>query len=239
MCQFFSFVTKGSKKYYFDWEQRKILLESNPKGYKPDSHTSICGFHGLNDDKVNKYEFNPLTRKFIVDQINIKDNQALAKKWVKKLNFKTIIEPLVIHDIIHPFKINSPKITDVHITLLRNWASVWASVWDSASDSASASVWASVSASVWDSVWASVWDSVWDSVRASVWASVRASIWTSVWAYTSSFFDIDKWKYINHKPGENPFQAGIDLWSMGIIPSFDGKKWRLHTKNGIAWEGVV
>lgn len=65
--------------------------------------------------------------------------------------------------------------------------------------------------------WDSVWDSVWDSARASV------------YAYISSLFpNIKKWKYIKHKEGVNPFQSGIDLWHMGLVPSFDGNVWRLH-----------
>ena len=78
----------------------------------------------------------------------------------------------------------------------------------------------------WDSVRASVRD----SVRASVWDSVRASVRDSVWAYTSSLFpNIKKWNYINHKKGVNPFQPCIDLWHKSLVPSFDGKAWRLHT----------
>ncbi len=69
-------------------------------------------------------------------------------------------------------------------------------------------------ASVWDSVWASVWASVWDSVRASVGAL---------------FTGIKKWKYIDHKEGEYPFQPCVDLYKKGLLPSFDGETWRLHT----------
>jgi len=55
---------------------------------------------------------------------------------------------------VHPFKIAPPKkITDEHVRLLREWASVR------------------------DSVEASVVASVWDSVEASVMASVGASVW--------------------------------------------------------------
>ena len=54
------------------------------------------------------------------------------------------------------------------------------------------------------SVWASVWDSVRDSVRV----------------YISSFFNI---KY------EYDFSSGVRLWKAGLVPSFDGKTWRLHT----------
>jgi hypothetical protein len=215
MCKFFSFVTKGSQKYYFDWDQRQKLLKRNPKEYELDSHSSIIDFYKL-DEKVNKYEYDPLTKVFQVDQINIKNDQALAKKWVQKLDFKTICEPLIIKEIIHPFKITPPKITEKHIELLKQWASVRASVW------------ASVGASVGDSVRDSVWASVGASVGASVRASVRALVWALVGAYISSFFVIKKWKGIKHKPGINPFQSCIDLWEMGLVPSFDGTIWRLH-----------
>ena len=229
MCKFFSFVTDGNrKKYYFDWEARVELLKNNPQDLRPDSHTSICAKFGLSDDRVNKYEFNPLTNEFTVDQINIKDDRKSAQKWVKKLDFKTIITPLVIKPIVNPFKIEPPVINNKHIDLLKSWAS--------ARDSAR------------DSVWDSVWDSVNDSVRASVGASVRDSVRDSVWdsvvdsvrAYISSLFPgIKKWKYIDHPEGENPFQPCIDLWHRGLVPSYDGKVWRLHAgeKAEIVWEG--
>ena len=47
-------------------------------------------------------------------------------------------------------------------------------------------------------------------------------------AYVSSFFDLKNWKHIDHKEGENPFQPYIDLWELGLIPSFNGKTCRLH-----------
>ncbi len=152
---------------------------------------------------------------------------------------------------INPFKIDPPEITEEIIGLLKMLASVgdsvWASVWDSVGASVRPSVWDSVGASVRPSVWASVGDSVrasvWDSVRASVWDSVGASVWDTVWAYIGSFFPkIKKWKYIDCKkePFKSikgyPFQSCVDLWKMGLVPSFDGKIWRLHSKNGIEWE---
>jgi len=246
MCKFFSFVTDGStNRYYFNDELRNLLKDSD---LNFDSHSSICKHFLLKEDNSNKYEFNPITGEFTVDQINNKkDDSAISEKWVRGLDFKTVVKELVVKPIVQPFKINPPEINDIHIELLRRWASVWASV--------RASVWASVRASfgdpvgdsVGDSVWASVVDSVWDSVRASVGDSVRASVvdsvWASVvdsvWAYTSSYLLLNKWEYTDAKNGENPFQSCIDLWERGIVPSFDGKKWRLHTKNGISWEGVL
>ena len=64
------------------------------------------------------------------------------------------------------------------------------------------------------------WASVGASVAASVAASVVASVRDSVWAYASSFFDIT-YQY--------DFTPIIELWKQGLVPSFDGKVWRLHS----------
>jgi hypothetical protein len=173
------------------------------------------------------------------------------EQWLKKLN-----SILVRKQSIHPFQIAPPKeITEEHINLLKEWdsvrasvrASVGASVRASVRASVGASVRASVGASVGDSVGdsvgasvgASVGDSVWDSVRASVGASVgasvrasvRASVGASVGAYTGSFFILPRkdWKYTeNIKTDEYPFLPLVKLWEQGLVPSFDGKVWRLH-----------
>jgi hypothetical protein len=74
----------------------------------------------------------------------------------------------------------------------------------------------------------SVGDSVRASVRDSVWDSVWASVWASVGAYIGSFFIVPKWKYIKHAKGKYPFACFVKLWEQGLVPSFDGKTWRLH-----------
>ena len=259
MCNFFSFNSDGKEFYWFDWELRKKVL-AGKLDYEPDSHTSIAdyfGFKGKKEDSLNKYEYNPLTKKFRVDQINIKDDSRKAEVWVKSLDFKEVCPLLIVKPIIHPFKLGVVKPTKKDIELLKVWASVWASVGDSVGDSVRDSVGASVRDSVRDSVRASVWDSVrdsvWDSVGASVrdsvgasvgdsvWASVGASVGDSVWAYTSGYFDLAKWQHIKHTKGRNPYQPLITLWEKGLVPSFDGKKWQLHSgeKAKIVWAGKV
>jgi len=255
MRQFFSLVSDGNGKImFFDWKIRKQIIDGK-LDREADSHTSIAdyyGYKGLAEDKLNKYEYNFLTGKFNIDQINTVDDSENVKKFCKKLNSKKIVPALIIKPMLNPFKDKScRKITNADLKLLKKWASVWPSVRDSVEDSAWASVWDSVEDSVWDSVWdsawASVWDSVWDSVGASVWDSVRDSVWDSVWpsvedsvwasveasvrasvwasvrAYISSFFKI-KYKY--------DFSSCVKLWDKGIVPSFDGKIWRLHGKDG-------
>lgn len=210
MCQFFSFVTDPvghlAEYYYFGGEYRKANL--NDEGV--DSHSHICAHFNLNEDRCNKYEFNPLTKAFRIDQINSeRDDSEAAEKWVKRLDFKTVIEPLIVKPIVNPLGLPKvEQVTDEQIGWLKVWASVSASV--------SASVWDSVRASVGASVWDSVLDSVWDSVGASVGASVG----DSVGAYFSSFFAIDY---------EHDFSSAVKLWEAGLVPSFDGRTWRLHS----------
>ena len=216
MCNFFSLVSDGrSNIYYFDADERQRILHGDlkKKNYETDSHTSIadyCGFKGKKEDCLNKYEFNPMTRKFEIDQLNTIDDSEAVKAMCLKLDFKTIAPQLIIKKIVNPFTdikmVKKPTTKD--IANLKKWASVRASVGDS--------VWGSVGDSVGDSVRASVGDSVWGSVGASVWASVR----DSVWAYTSTFFDVQY---------KVDMSSVITLWNRGLVASFDGKTWRLHS----------
>ena len=209
MCNFLSFCSDNKGKYYyFNWKTRKNLLKSNLENYVVDSHASIADYFKLNEDRLNKFEYNPLLNEFKTDQINIKDNSKDAEKWVQELDFKKVVEPLIIKPIINPLTIE-PKlkknggIYKRDLLLLKQWDSVWDSVGDS----------------VWYSVRDSVGGSVRDSVRDSVWNSVWALVWASVRAYTSSFFNI-KYNY--------NFDCLNILWNRGLVPSFDGKIWRIH-----------
>ena len=94
MCQFFSFVSNGQGKFfYLNSRQRKEVRES---GENPDSHSFIIEYFQKKgelaignsvEDKFNKYEFvfNERGFKFIVDQINTKDDSEEAEKFVENL----------------------------------------------------------------------------------------------------------------------------------------------------------
>ena len=185
MCKFFSLVSDGEGNiYYFNAKQRKEMIKKN-RGVYIDSHSVIASDFKLNPDLVNKYEYNPLTKVFSVDEIHTKKDEEIVEKQVRDLNFKTIVPELIIKPIIHPFKDrNCTTVTKSDIAKLKKWDSVR------------------------DSVWASVGDSVWASVRASVWDSVG----DSVWAYISSFFDV-KYGYdfsSNNKLWESGFIPSFD-----------------------------
>jgi len=129
MCNFFSFLTdEFGKKYYFNWEQRQKLIKQGCSG-NSDSHSYISRFSGVSEDKCNKYEYNPLTKKFYVDQINSKvDDRIRAEEWVSRLDFKLVVEPLIIKPIINPFLLPKAILTDKDIELLFLWDSVGDSV---------------------------------------------------------------------------------------------------------------
>ena len=208
MCDFFSFITLGKKKYYFDWEQRQSQDFANC-----DSHGEIVKHYNLKDERINCYEYNPLTKELEIDAQHGPDDIKAVQKWCDGLDWKTIVEPLIVKPIINPLglpKVDKP--TEEQIELLKQWASVWDSVRDP--------VWDSVRASVRDSVGDSVWDSVRDSVRDSVWDSVWHSVGASVWAYISSFIAVEY---------KLDFSACVKLWESGLVSSFDGSAWRLHS----------
>ena len=220
MCKFFSLCSQGDgKPLYFDAKIRKDIIAKKSKYQTTDSHTSIAdhfGHKGLDEDKLNKYEYDVWTKKISIDHLGARDDSKQIKDFCDNLDFTTVVPELNIKPIIHPFKdIQTLKVTKLDIKLLREWASVGASVWDSVG----ASVWASVGASVWDSVRDSVGASVWDSVWDSVWASVR----DSVGAYIASFVKT-KYKH-NLKPAQK-------LWERGLVASFDGTSWRIHGHQG-------
>ena len=232
MCKFFSFVGDGHGNWrYFDWAIRQQIIAGN-LNYEHDSHTSILEHFKVPKEKQDlwsKYEYNPLTKHFLVDYAVEGHDGEAALNWVKSIGWENVVEPLLVKPIVHPFKVEPPKkITEKHLKLLREWASVWASVWDSVGVSVGVSVWASVGVSVWDRVW----DSVGVSVGDSVGVSVRVSVWDSVGAYASSFFPI---KY------KHDFSPCVKLWEMGLVPSFDGKVWRLHGHEDarVLWEGKI
>jgi len=171
------------------------------------------------EKRFNQYKWRFENQKLLREVLEA-ELRVLLEKESQKVGYNVLemcfpINPLT------DIQRDSDKVSDEEIKLLKRWSKVSASVWDS--------VWGSVRDSVGDSVWGSVGDSVWGSVGNSVWNSVRASVRDSVRAYISSLFpNIKKWKYVDHPEGENPFQSGVDLWRRGLVPSFNGKTWRLH-----------
>jgi len=263
MCQAFSALVTKSKKVYWktgvdSHDELQVMYVKKDKELKDDKEPPNNTFARIEIAPKNRDYLNPDKWIYNIDE-------RVKPKWLKKSYEKpcreawklwkeevySLIDLEGLKNLIHPFKITPPKkITKKHLNLLRQWDSVWdsvrGSVWDSVRDSVrdsvGGSVWDSVRDSVWDSVRGSVWDSVRDSVGDSVGGSVGGSVRDSVWAYTGSHFEIKKWRYTDKiKIKGYPFQSVVKLWKMGLVPSYDGKVWRLHggKKANILWEGKI
>jgi hypothetical protein len=213
-----------------------------------DSHEELIKMAGVKDDTTDpskmafaRVEITPVNGNYLFpDEWTLKIDEQIKpvwwtgkhegaaysahRKWITKLN-KIVVKKKIVN----PFKLIPPtSITTRHIGILREWDSIRDSVRDSVRDSIGESVWGSVWDSIWDSVRDSVGDSIRDSIEDSVWDSVKDSVWDSVGAYIGSFFRPSKWKYVKHLKGKYPFRSAALLWNMGLVPSFDGKVWRLH-----------
>jgi len=148
---------------------------------------------------------------------------------------------------VNPFEIKPPKINDSHIDLLKQWDSIRSSAWWGVRKSIERFITSAGEVknpirrtSTWklilELVFASLGYPDWDS---NVAFSIRRSLYEAAYAYTGTLFpSIKKWEEIDHKPGEYPFQPVVDLWKQGLIPTFDGRIWRLHggKKAKVLWE---
>lgn len=232
----------------FKWFQFELNKEYVCEDFDESDEECSRGFYAtdlegltysLNNSKGNKvFEVEVGGKQKIFNQFK----QRFEKQTILREVSKEELDPILKaegenlgYDLYHacypvnPFEIETPKIGDKEIDLLRKWAYVLDSIRDSVRDSARASVLDSADRYVWDSVRNSVWDSIRASVLDSVRASVRDSVCDSTCAYIGSLFtSIENWEYIDHASGEYPFQPCVDLWHMGLVPSFDGTTWRLH-----------
>jgi len=145
---------------------------------------------------------------------------------------------------VNPFEIKPPKINDSHIDLLGQWALVWDlvlwSIHDSGLNPERSALGKSLRYSVIELIADAATDLVLREVKFSIIDPLVDSVWSAAWAYICSFFPfIKKWKHVDHKPGEYPFQYAATLWKQGLVPSFDGETWRLHggEKARVLWEG--
>ena len=238
MCEFYSFLTDEKGNRYAMNHQSRLDIRNDKSDLREDSHASIAELWHIDEDKCNKYEFNPLTKELVLDMqnLNFNDKELISIDELLE-EVKEAVPELIIKPIISPLKDIKfeGEATDEIIELVKEWSKVRDSVRDAVRDSVKYSIGYAVRHSVGHSVWNSVTDFVRDSVEYSVVDSVwdyvcysgRSSASDFVCAYVSSFFNIN-YSY--------DFSSSIKLWNMGLVPSFDGKTWRLHSYKGIVWE---
>ena len=204
-----------------------VLLKSGEVLWEAgiDSHDKLLTKHNIVDDtsdgdmiKLARIEMTPDDGylhpegnwTFKVDEntsprwITPKKKQACydaLEQWKKYVYSKINLEEA--RNPINPFKLPKRIPTPEDIGLLHKWITVG------------------------DTVWATVRDTVWATDRDTVWATVRYPVREAVWAYTGSLFMIEKWG--DYPAGIYPFQPAVDMWKHGLVPSYDGKTWRLHS----------
>jgi hypothetical protein len=255
MCKAFSCIITKNKKCY--WKLNLDSHESLIDNFKLKEDDDTYKFVRVEVAPRNNNYLKPDKWVFKIDEENMPDWFSPSHKEIVMKNFrlwkKQLYTILVRKKIVNPFKFRMVKKVSVkHVLLLKDWASIRCSFGHSVMDSVGYSVRDSVGYSVRDSVeysveysvrdsviilirnlvGCSVMDSVGYSVRDSVGYSVMDSVEYSVWAYIGSFFKLERkqWKYTDKiKTRGYPFQSMVDLWDMGLVPSFDGTTWRLHS----------
>ena len=153
MCNFYSFLTDEKGNRYAMGHQIRLDIRSGKSDLREDSHASIAVLHKVDEDKCNKYEFDPFTRKLTLDTNNLGFNDSELINIDELIgDVKEAVPELIIKPILHHFKDIKfdGEITEDIVGLVREWNKVRDSVCDS----------------VYDSVWDSVWDSVYDYISS-------------------------------------------------------------------------
>jgi len=167
-----------------------------------------------------------------------KDKDELNKQ-LKQLSGR--IYEKRVSNLVHPFKL--PMVNQVNnsqIRLLKQWAltvdltskSVMESVDNSVGEVEKDLVWNLEDNLVIEPVDDLTWESQWDSKGNSLWDLKDESVWDAEWGYFGSMFKLKRseWKYTDKiKCKGYPFQSLVKLWEQGLVPSFDGTIWRLHS----------
>lgn len=166
MCSFLSLVETNRHAFYlFTPEQRiahskKPMTDKRGNAYRMDSHACICAFYGLDEDAVNKYEWNPYTRKLDIDRQVFDVDEERVQAYLDGIDWHPIcgdIEGLRafcdrMKEI--PFFKRCGSLPDgVKLFKTRDaaWGAASSAAWDSACGAASSAA----------------WDSAWSAANAS------------------------------------------------------------------------
>jgi hypothetical protein len=85
MCKFFSALSNGRGKVWF-WtveDIAQIMSTGNEKQYQPNSHSSIASYFKLDEDKLNKWEYDADNKKLVVDLMVTKDDTESVKRQIE------------------------------------------------------------------------------------------------------------------------------------------------------------
>lgn len=201
MCNFLSLVETDRHEFYlFTPEQRiahakKPLTDKNGNAYKLDSHASICAFYGLDEDAVNKYEWNPYKSTLDIDQMAFDVDKKRVQEYLNGIDWRPVcgdVEGLWNFcdrmKKIRFFKrsIKRSKSFQDGVKLFKDraaaedaawgpaWADAWGPAWADARAAAWAAAWAVTSAASRDVAWDTVWATAKNAARdATLYAQIN------------------------------------------------------------------
>jgi hypothetical protein len=220
MCNFFSLISNGKgKAYYFNRDLRQQIIDGK-LNYVVDSHASIAEFFKpetkLTEDMVNKYEYNPITTKFIIDGLYAKNNDAeRIEAFCRQLDFNDVVPNWAyLKDILERLQVYKP-INPIIATTMPSKSRI---------KKIMAQVGDQVRAQVRDQVWAQVGD----QVRDQVWAQVGDQVGDQVWAQVGviAYYAI---KLFMNIPYEHP---AFDLIRLGIMVIGVAGKYQVFGEKG-------
>lgn len=235
MCEFFSFVHDGKKIYYFDGDQRKngVKMPDGNKIGSYDSHSSITCYYKLDDDGVNKFEYNPFSDKLVLDGKTICEwDEKTIREQLAGIDWQPIAGDVEgvrafirgLKDIPW-FKPDGTVEDSEEIKVFETWdvamdAAMGAAMkadWDAAVDSVWDAMWyATLSAArntamdaAMDATWSATWDVVWYD---AIWDVIKAAAWTTAY-YCSMFYVCGDLK-IAEKHREH-IRKRFEIWQHG------------------------
>lgn len=210
MCEFFSFVHDGKKIYYFDGEQRKngVKMPDGNQIGSYDSHSSITCYYKLDDDGVNKFEYNPYTDKLVLDgkticewdertireQLAGIDWQPIAgdvegaREFIRGLKDIPWLKPDGTVEDSEEIKVFETKCAandaaraacDAYdVAFTDVWNAAYNAARDAAMDAAKHAPWAAA----YDAAWDVAHDNTWAAAKAAAYDAAKHAPWAATWA---------------------------------------------------------
>ena len=154
MCKFFSLLSDGHGKItYFDAKLRRAIKAGEIKDNagnpitQPDSHSSIAAYYGLDEDKHNKWEYNPYTDVLEKDSMPVKDDTTCVHDALNALDWRGIAgDVAAVRELLAALRAN--KWMDGH-GVLPDGVKMY-DTWDDAWDAAQGSEWDEATRASWD-----------------------------------------------------------------------------------------
>ena len=86
MCKFMSVNSngKGDVKFFKVEDIAKIMAEGNKENYNWNSHTSIAHYYGHDEDRWNKWEYDPYKKELVADSLVTENDKAVVKEAIEE-----------------------------------------------------------------------------------------------------------------------------------------------------------